>query len=198
MQHRDARELFGTDEEFANFRGLVLHNERSSVFFRSASSVRNYYGRAGTVQTLMCQYGIRTIIDLASIECGISTTEFGVRAVSRIRRALNRPAPYIVQCDAGKKRTGFVCMILEALSGTSRELIIDDFLESYRNNNGLTILSGTSEYKRCVQKYALPRLEILAKYMDSQDLAIAAHNYLATHGMTDYDIDKLHHLLAPI
>ena len=45
-------------------------------------------------------------------------------------------SPYIIQCDAGKKRTGFVCLILEMLSGTSYINIVNDYLESYKNNNG--------------------------------------------------------------
>lgn len=53
MKYLDNREDFRTDEEFANFRNLILANHKSMTFFRSASAVKNKYGRASTVQQLM-------------------------------------------------------------------------------------------------------------------------------------------------
>ena len=50
MKHLDNREDFRTDEEFTNFRNLILANHKSMTFFRSASAVKNKYGRAITVQ----------------------------------------------------------------------------------------------------------------------------------------------------
>ena len=58
MKHLDSREDFETSEEFANFRGLILNNRESKLYFRSASAIRDKYGRAKTVQKLMGQLSI--------------------------------------------------------------------------------------------------------------------------------------------
>lgn len=68
--------------------------------------------------------------------------EFGFILVQKLRAILRKDPPYIIQYDAGKKRTGFVCLILEMLSGTDYTNIVNDYLESYKNNNGLDFLTN--------------------------------------------------------
>lgn len=142
MKHLDNREDFRTDEEFANFRNLILANHKSMIFFRSASAVNNKYGRASTVQQLMQKNSIHLIVDFSNVEYRCMSDEFGFILVQKIRAILKENPPYIIQCDAGKKRTGFVCLVLEMLSGTNYTDIVNDYLESYKNNNGLNFLAN--------------------------------------------------------
>lgn len=116
MNHLDNREDFRTDEEFANFRNLILANHKSMIFFRSAGTVNNKYGRASTVQQLMQKNSIHLIVNFSNVECRCISDEFGFILVQKLRAILREDPPYIIQCDAGKKRTGFVCLILEMLS----------------------------------------------------------------------------------
>lgn len=142
MKYLDNREDFRTDEEFANFRNLILANHKSMTFFRSASAVKNKYGRASTVQQLMQKNSIHLIVDFSNVEYRCMSDEFGFILVQKLRAILRENPPYIIQCDAGKKRTGFVCLVLEMLSGTNYANIVNDYLESYKNNNGLNFLAN--------------------------------------------------------
>ena len=142
MKYLDNREDFRTDEEFANFRNLILANHKSMTFFRSASAVKNKYGRASTVQQLMQKNLIHLIVDFSNVEYRCMSDEFGFILVQKLRAILRENPPGIIQCDTGKKRTGFVCLILEMLSGTNYTDIVNDYLESYKNNNGLNFLAN--------------------------------------------------------
>lgn len=42
-----------------------------------------------------------------------------------------RPGPYLIHGTEGVERTGYVCMVLEALLGASKEEILADYLRSY-------------------------------------------------------------------
>lgn len=42
-----------------------------------------------------------------------------------------RPGPYLIHGTEGVERTGYVCMVLEALMGATKEEILADYLRSY-------------------------------------------------------------------
>lgn len=42
-----------------------------------------------------------------------------------------RPGPYLIHGTEGAERTGYVCMVLEALMGASKEELLEDYLRSY-------------------------------------------------------------------
>lgn len=189
MKRIDDRNLFHSDEEFANFRGLIVSNQRSEYLFRSASAGTNRYGRAETVNKLMRQYDIRTIIDLSGINYRCKSAEFGYALVQVFSRAIHQNGPYIIQCDAGKKRTGFACIILEALSGTSLDLIIDDYLESYVNNNGLDLADVAVTWQPYERVKSL--LQFITNSSDPSGLAKSAKEYLVKYGMANSEIESL-------
>ena len=197
MRHLDERELFNTDEEFANFRGLLLQNKRSRYFYRSASAYTNYYGRAATVQKLIKTNSINTIIDLTGIKHRCRSDRFGREFCELLALAIERDGPYIIQCDAGKKRTGFACLVLEALSGTSYELLVWDYLTSYANNNGLCLDADTVKY--LARAKVIPNLLYIADAtsccLDEINLASASRSYLLKHGLTTNQIRKLEEVL---
>jgi len=41
--------------------------------------------------------------------------------------------PYLVHCLEGKDRTGFVCIVLEALMSATYQEIVDDYMLTYNN-----------------------------------------------------------------
>ena len=189
MKRIDDRSQFATDEAFANFRGLIIDNKRSSYLFRSASVHTNRYGRAETVQMLMYKHHIDTVIDLSRINHACRSEEFGFALSYALSEAIDQNGPYIIQCDAGKKRTGFACVLLEALSGTSRENIISDYLESYINNNGLSPTESDTIMR--LRSKVTSLIEFIASYSESPDLVISASSYLSKHDMTKPEIIKI-------
>lgn len=193
MNHLDNREDFRTDEEFANFRSLILVNHKSMIFFRSASAVKNKYGRANTVRRLMWKNSIHVIMDFSNVEYRCMSDEFGFILVQKLRAILGEDPPYIIQCDAGKKRTGFVCIILEMLSGTNYTDVVNDYLESYKNNNGLDFLENP-EIAKDIEVQKIQKL--IYRINGNQDfkktnLKEIAYNYLQKYGMSQREIQIL-------
>ena len=198
MKHLDSRSDFQTDEEFANFRALIVNNKSSTNFFRSASSTSNRYGRVETVKKVMQKNGIKTVIDLSDLQCECRSEQFGYSIVLLLNEAMKKPGPYIVQCESGKKRTGFLCIILEALSGTSYENIFKDYFESYKNNNGLDPVGSPEAVKRIIQQKIDSRIEYIMQYDNSTGLVNirqAAISYLLHFGRTSAEIANLQNAL---
>lgn len=198
MKHLDSRECFSSDEAFANFRALILGDFRSNFFFRSASSINDRYGRAKTVSKIMEERKIKTVIDFSNVNCRCKSDDFGFILAMRIRKILDSPGPYIIQCDAGKKRTGFVCVVLEAFSGTSYNNIVEDYLESYKNNNGIDYVSDSV----LVENTVLQRIDSIVRYIAGSDLRVSeidlknlAENYLLRNGLSQEELMSLQNVL---
>lgn len=193
MKHLDKREDFSSDEKFANFRSLVLGNKKSKMFFRSASATRNIYGRMEVVNKIMRYKSIKTIIDLATIECRCFSDEFGQKLIDQLRIILTEDGPYIIQCDAGKKRTGFASIILEMLSGTNYEFIIQDYIESYINNNGISVTDDCNIVEGVKKKIdkIVQFIGGTEKNISEINLISSAELYLSRYGFSEHEILEL-------
>ena len=194
MKHLDKRSDFSSDEQFANFRSLILNDKESNIFFRSASSTRNLYGRMETVKRIMQEKSIKTTIDITRIEHRCFDDEFGFKLIEQFRKILTKEGPYIIQCDAGKKRTGFACILLEMLSGTHYSLIAQDYLKSYTNNNGLNPTKDYDIIKRLKHK----RVDSIIRFIGNTNTDIAninfanaAKSYLIKYGFSEHEIREL-------
>jgi hypothetical protein len=66
LVYSNNREDFESDEEFANFRPVVLGDIKEGKLYRSASPIDNKYNRAATANTLMESKGVNTVMNLAS------------------------------------------------------------------------------------------------------------------------------------
>lgn len=171
----------------------ILVNHKSMIFFRSAGTVNNKYGRASTVQQLMQKNSIHLIVDFSNVEYRCMSDEFGFILVQKLRAILREDSPYIIQCDVGKKRTGFVCIILEMLSGTNYTDVVNDYLESYKNNNGLNFLANPEIAKDIeVQKIQKLIYHISGNQdFEKTNLKEIAYNYLQKYGMSQREIQIL-------
>ncbi len=193
MRRLDRREDFSSDEGFANFRSLILSNKKSEMFFRSASATRNVYGRMEIVNKIMHSKSIQTIINLAPIEHRCFSDEFGQELIKQFRKILTEKGPYIIQCDAGKKRTGFASIVLEMLSGTSYEFIVQDYVESYVNNNGINVADDFEGMKK-IHRIIDTIIQFIGKTkkdVSEIDLVNSAELYLLEYGFSKYEIIEL-------
>ncbi len=195
MKHLDKREDFSSDEKFANFRSLILNNKKSKAFFRSASATRNIYGRIETVNKIMQNRSIKTIIDLAPTEYRCFSDEFGCELVNQFHKILTKEGPYIIQCDAGKKRTGFASIVLEMLSGTDYRFIVQDYIESYVNNNGINVADDHDIVEK-IRKQKINRIiQFIGeteKDVSEIDFINSAESYLLKYGFSKYEIAELY------
>ena len=104
--------------------------------------------------------------------------------------------PYLIHCLEGKDRTGFVCLLLEALCGASYDEMVADYMTTYDNYYGITRESEPSKYDAIVDLHPNGMLRFLAGADKEADLtsieyAQPARDYLKAAGMTDEQIDTL-------
>lgn len=96
--------------------------------------------------------------------------------------------PYLVHCTEGKERTGFTCMLIEALMGMSKEEIVADYMISYANYYGIE--AGTDRYEMIAEKNIREMMRTVAGLekgasLEDTDIQAAAEAYLLNHGMTE-------------
>ena len=114
---------------------------------------------------------------------------------------MRHEGPYYIHCTEGKDRTGFVCLLLEALADASYEEIEADYMKSYENYFGITKESAGTKYEALKEMRLLDMLWWLADLPDNTDLAgmhfkEAAEDYLRSAGLTDEKIEKLENFLT--
>ena len=104
--------------------------------------------------------------------------------------------PYLIHCIEGKDRTGFACILLEALAGASYDEMANDYMLTYANYYGITRESDPDKYDTIVGLHFDGMLRFLSGSEDGADLRSLdysgyARDYLKRGGMTDEQIDAL-------
>ena len=106
-----------------------------------------------------------------------------------------KKGPYLIHCLEGKDRTGFVCMLLEALCGASYQEIVDDYMLSYDNYYGINKESDPARYGMIKSQ----NIDVMLKAVVSDesidisraDLSEYAKDYLLRIGMDAQAIEQL-------
>jgi protein tyrosine/serine phosphatase len=101
--------------------------------------------------------------------------------------------PYLIHCTEGKDRTGFVCMLVEALAGAEYREIADDYMLTYANYYRITETSEPAKYRTILEK----NLDAMLRYvigdenadLTAVDLSAGARDYLRRAGMSEEQID---------
>lgn len=102
--------------------------------------------------------------------------------------------PYLIHGTQGVERTGYVCMVLEALMGASREEIVADYMRSYADYYQL---SSDTQIWRTMERQAVRHLMQFTgaadeTALDTLDLARATERYLLdTVGLKQEQVDAL-------
>ena len=102
--------------------------------------------------------------------------------------------PYLVHCTEGKDRTGFVCLLLEALCGASYGEIVEDYMITYDNYYGITKAADPERYTVIVEHVLNPMVQIIAgegEDITAADLKTGAETFLANAGMTEAQVKAL-------
>ncbi len=170
--------LANTEQELSNF----LDNEDSSI---------NYYRQLWSNKTYITKHF--SVIN-ASDESNIEVAIFFKQLIKSNIDSNNR---IYVHCNEGKDRTGFVCLIIEALCDCDYKTIKNDYLLSFIN---LYDLDEQKDVERinAITKYYFNQLIALITFEDRakdsyEDVNFKeiALNYLKIGGMSEEDITKL-------
>ena len=116
--------------------------------------------------------------------------------VSRALLAMTEmEGPYLIHCQEGKDRTGFVCSLILALAGATREEIREDYMVTYANYYGIT-REKTPEKYEAVLTFVDDFLVFVTdpdKQMVTATLSLeeGARDYLRYGGLTEEEIGIL-------
>lgn len=203
------------EESFANFRSIKLSTINDNYIFRGASPCDNKYGRALITDELLKENSINYVIDLSDseeefIDYDISNDSY-IRTIyydNRIvfldmsadydslayregivkgfKRIIDNSGPFYIHCTEGKDRTGFVCFVLEALTGANYDEMLDDYMKTYENYYGITKDLDEEKYKAIEDTY----FRSFTDYI-KEPYKEGCINYLIESGMEQGEIDSL-------
>ena len=219
------RNDFASDAVFSNFRALSGGELRPGMFFRGASPIDDKNLRAACTDGLIRDNDIGFILDLADTEekaaaypsfpgsrfeellsngmaacLGLNTNfrkpEYAQKLAEGFRAMMKQDRPVYIHCTEGKDRTGFVCILLEALAGANYEELLLDYMITYDNFYGINETATPEKYAATVQIRFRDILDWLAGTPKGTDLSgqifeKQAADYLLRAGMTENEIEFL-------
>ena len=191
------------DADFANFRPINTTGMGKNILYRSSSPVNPELGRSACADAAMRDAGIRTVINLADsaiayegwqdgyyASCSITPLGLGVDFddpafesgfAEGLRAIIAGEAPFLVHCNEGKDRAGFVSAVLECLMGAEPEEVIADYMVTYYNYYGVE--PGTPQYAAIAESNIKKTLAIAFDVedicADGVDLRAEAEEYLS-------------------
>lgn len=143
-----------------------------------------------------------------TIPLGLTADAFSPKFMGKLadglRFMIDHEAPYLIHCNEGKDRCGFVSMLLEALAGASYEEVAKDYLVTFWN------LNHTEEGSDCYntrRSFGIDRMVWLMGHMEaashvtdvdwscinpgSVDLHEAARSYIMKCGLSESECNQL-------
>lgn len=132
----------------------------------------------------------------ADLSASYLSEDFNTNLCTGLIELTAHEGPYLTHCVEGKDRTGFVCIVLEALAGASYDEMLADYMLTYQNYYGITKESDPESYDAISQVMFDDMVSGLAGVDIDSDLAAInyagpARDYLRSGGMTDEQIDAL-------
>lgn len=88
-----------------------------------------------------------SLVDM-SVDMDYKSEDFGKKVVKAMVDMSKNEGPYYIHCVDGIDRTGFLCILIDALAGASYEEIVNDYMLSYENYYGLKEANNKEEYDK--------------------------------------------------
>ncbi len=130
------------------------------------------------------------------LNAAYQTQEYAEKLAGALVELTQHEGPVYIHCTEGKDRTGFVCLLLEALAGADYNQLVDDYMVTYDNYYQID-REGEPEKYTAIKEL---NFDSMARYLaglekgaplEDVDFAAAARNYLLAGGMTDEQVDAL-------
>ena len=183
-----------SDEAFANFRVIGTTGMGNGVLYRSSSPINPDLGRNTYADKAAEKAGIITVVNLADPSntyegtenlyystCNVTYVNLGMDFLSEstlsgiakgMRFIINNNGPYLIHCNEGKDRAGFVSALLECLMGATLDEVIDDYMLTYYNYYGVE--KGTEKYDAVLKNNLIKSLNTTFKVDDVYKANLAA------------------------
>ena len=134
-------------------------------------------------------------VEPIALNMNFSSPEFRQKVANGLISMIDSDGPYLVHCTEGKDRTGFVCLLLEALCGASYQEIVDDYMITYDNYYKINQKEDSARYEVIVKNVLDPMVRCVAgddnADVTKADLAKGAEEFLRNGGMDDAQIAVL-------
>ena len=140
-------------------------------------------------------------IALLDMSSSYQSEEYQQKLVIGMKAMLHASGPVYIHCMEGKDRTGFVCMLLEALSGASYEEMRDDYMKTYDNYYAVSSTETPEKYDAIVKLYFDPFVSYLhgtdqIEELKNADYVQDAVRYLIAGGMTRVEAEQLREFIT--
>ena len=129
---------------------------------------------------------------LLGMGAAYTSEEFSQKMKAMFDAIIANDGPYYVHCLEGKDRTGYVCMVLEAMCGATYEELVNDYFVTYYNY--YKIEKGTAKYNVIKSMHIDEMIRYVFDFPAQTNLLSAnyhsaADNYLKSLGLTNEDIE---------
>ena len=226
INYSDDPTAYTSEEEFANFREITAGNVKQGILYRGASPIDNRRNRTEIVDKLLQQNNILYDIDLADkgptgsnykinsymqsliddnkvsflgMAAAYKNDDFANKLKQMFLDILDNEGPYYIHCLEGKDRTGYVCMVIEALLGASYEELVDDYFITYHNYYGIE--KGDRKYEVIKEIHIDEMIRFVFEFDQSVNLLSASYfskvnSYLLHIGLTQDQINQVQDKLS--
>ena len=163
----------------------------------SDEDMQNYFASA----TFNSDYAKKLYEEGNTIVLSMSSDIYSIGFKQGIKKAvehmLNHSGPYYIHCMEGKDRTGFVCLILEALAGASYDEMCADYMTTYANYYGITKEGTPEKYQAIVSLYFNTFLENITDISDDDQLIQLSYTHSAIEYLLECDLsdDEINQLI---
>ena len=205
-----------TDAEFANFRKVEAGDFGFNKLYRSSSPINPEIGRNEYAMTEVEKAEITVIMNLADTEeeakayegfensyyaqqkviylglgVDFAAEDFKAGLAQGLRFFAENNGRYLVHCNEGKDRAGFVTALLECLMGASADEVVADYMVTYYNYYGVE--PGTDKYDAIANSNIIKSLQTAFGVEDlfAADLAAEAAAYIREIGLSDAELAAL-------
>ena len=167
----------------------------------SESDIQGYFASASFNSPYVKQLYSEGCVALVALGSGYSTEAYQQSVAEGMRALVQNGGPAYIHCMEGKDRTGFVCMLLEALAGASYDEMLADYMKTYENYYGITQSKTPEKYSAVADLYFEAFAEFLLDTANEEELTFgnyeqAATNYLLSGGMSPEEVAQLKALIT--
>lgn len=105
-------------------------------------------------------YNNDKVLPLA-LNMNFNSEYFKDQIILALKAIAENEGPFLIHCTEGKDRTGFMCLLVEALAGATYGEIVDDYMTTYFNYYAITKAFDKERYTTIVENVLNPMIETI-------------------------------------
>lgn len=168
----------------------------------SEDDIEKYFSDKGFQSGYIASLYKENHVALLSMGSNYQSLEYKKQIANGLKRMLDEEdCPIYIHCMEGKDRTGFVCMLLEALVKASYEEMLHDYMITYQNYYSVNESDTPEKYNAIADLYFNSFVEYLHGSSDIKELMDADYSedaaaYLRAGGMSNSEIQDLRNRIS--